>query len=149
MWTALVYITVPQCTIQNVPECLWMFMNAWRSMSLHAGPSASIQVHELACSYISLHAVPWAYMKFHELTYIKFHELACSSMSLYAVPFFVGAALKNFAVLVIKPLTVRLRSHNSFYFIITFYLLSSPSPKSHSNCLYRHCTGLGYNKEYS
>ena len=42
---------------------------------------------------MSLYAVPWAYMKFYKLAY--------SSMSLYAVPFFVWAAHKNFAVLVL------------------------------------------------
>ena len=65
-----------------------------------------MQLHYLACGYISLHVSPWAYMQFpeftcslHELT-CSLHELACSSMSLYAVPFFVWAAHKNFEVLV-------------------------------------------------
>ena len=40
-----------------------------------------MQLHKLACSYISLHAVSWACI-------------------LHAVPFFVWAAHKNFAVLV-------------------------------------------------
>ena len=33
---------------------------------------------------------------------MQLHELACSSLSLHAVPFFVWAAHKNFAVLVLK-----------------------------------------------
>ena len=36
-----------------------------------------MQLHELACSYMSLHAFTWACM--------QFHELACSFMSLHAV----------------------------------------------------------------
>ena len=87
-----------------------------------------MKFHELACSYISfhhscrsmsLHAVPWAYMKFYELAFSslnlhevpwackQFHELACSFISLYAVPFFVWAAHKNFAVLVVKEFVSR------------------------------------------
>ena len=51
-----------------------------------------MQLHELACSYMSLHAVPQACM--------QLQELACSYKSLHAVPFFVWEAHKNFAVLV-------------------------------------------------
>ena len=42
------------------------------------------------------HTVTWACM--------QFPELACSYMSLHAVPFFVWAAHKNFAVLVITDM---------------------------------------------
>ena len=51
-----------------------------------------MQIHELACSFMSLHAVPWACMQFHKLEH--------SSMSLYVVHFLVGAAHKNLAVLI-------------------------------------------------
>ena len=95
---------------------------AWSYMSLHAAVTwACMQLHELACSYMSMHAVPWACMQFPELagssldlhavpwTLMKFNELTWSSMSLHAVswdctlhavPLFVGAAHKNFVVLV-------------------------------------------------
>ena len=48
---------------------------------------------------MSLHVVLWPCM--------QFNELACSYMSLHAVPFFVWAAHKNFAVLVLVD------SHNT------------------------------------
>ena len=39
-------------------ECSRIFQNACRwSMSLNAGPWACMQLHKLACSYLSLHAV--------------------------------------------------------------------------------------------
>ena len=41
-----------------------MYQNACRSMSLHGGPWACMQLHKLARSYMSLHAVPWAWMQF-------------------------------------------------------------------------------------
>ena len=49
-----------------------------------------MQLHELACSYMTLHAVIWACMQLHELTCsymacMQLHELACSYMSLHAV----------------------------------------------------------------
>ena len=67
-----------QVCMQNAPVCCSMhvecsknscrmFQNACRSMSLHAGPWACMQLHKLACSYISLHAVTWGCMQFHEL----------------------------------------------------------------------------------
>ena len=54
-----------------------MFRDACRSMSLHAGPWACMQLLKLACSYIGLHAVTWACM--------QLHELACCSLSLHSV----------------------------------------------------------------
>ena len=60
---------------------------------MHADPWASMQLHKLACSYISLHAVTQACM--------QLHKLACSYISIHAIPF-VWAAHKNFAVLVLK-----------------------------------------------
>ena len=62
-------------------------------ISLHAVTWNCMQLHELACSYMNLHAVTWACM--------QLHELACSS--------FVWAAHKNFAVLV-KILLLLLKS---------------------------------------
>ena len=47
-------------------------------MSLHAVTQAYMQLHKLACSYMSLHAVTLACMQLHELAY--------SSMILHAVP---------------------------------------------------------------
>ena len=41
----------------------------------HAVPWACMQLHKLACSYISLHAVQW--------TCMPFHELACSSINFH------------------------------------------------------------------
>ena len=46
-------------------------------ISLHAVTRACMQLQELACSYRSLHAVP--------LTFMKFNGLTWSSMSLHAV----------------------------------------------------------------
>ena len=54
-----------------------------------------MQLHKLACSYMSLHAATWACM--------QPHKLACNYISLHAVPFFVWAAHENFAVLVLSP----------------------------------------------
>ena len=80
-WNCRMFQNVPEC-MQNVPEWSKMFKNVCRSMSLHAGPWACMQLHKLVCSYISLHAGPWASMHFPELTWssISFHELACSSI---------------------------------------------------------------------
>ena len=94
-------------------------MSLRRSMSLHAVPWAYMKLHELACNFMQflslseqltrMHAGPWACIQVHEL--VQVHELACSSLSIHevtwacmpfhAVPFFVWAAHKNFAVLVI------------------------------------------------
>ena len=62
---------------------------------MHADPWACIQLHKLACGYISLHAVTYDCM--------QLHKLACNYISLHAVPFFVWAAHENFAVLVLSP----------------------------------------------
>ena len=66
-----------------------------------------MQLHKLACSYLSLHAVTWACM--------QLHELACSSLSWHAFPSFVWAAHKNFAVLV------------SYAFITVYFLAGKNS----------------------
>ena len=51
-------------------------------ISLHAVTKAYMQLHKLACSYISWHTVPWAScVQFPELSwslYIKLHKFACS-----------------------------------------------------------------------
>ena len=82
---------------------------AWSSKSRNAAPWPCLQFHEFACSYISLHAVErdaCSYMSMHAVpwAYMKYQELACSFMSLYAVSFFVWAAHKNFAVLVLEEI---------------------------------------------
>ena len=70
---------VPEC-MQNVPACSKMHADLW----------ACMQVHELACNYISLH--------------VQLLKLVCNYISLHAVPFIVWAAHKNFAVLVTEYL---------------------------------------------
>ena len=65
-------------------DCSRMFQNACRFMSLHEGPWACMQLHKVACSYISLHAVL----------------------------FFVWAAHKNFAVLVMIITGYQVNVHN-------------------------------------
>ena len=60
-WSAL----GTQCTRTWWPM---MFQNACRSMSLHAGPQACIQLHKLAHSYISWHALTKACMQFLSLS---------------------------------------------------------------------------------
>ena len=77
-----------------------------------------MQVYELKCSSPSLHEVPRACM--------QFHELECSFMSLYAVPFFVWAAHKNFAVLVLiekEPLKL-------LWLEIDWFVMYLPNPKA-------------------
>ena len=70
-----------------------------------------MQSHELTCTSLSLHSsVPWTQVQW---AYMKFHELACIFMSLHAVPFFVWAAHKNFAVLVIEQI------HSLLWAVIT------------------------------
>ena len=72
---------------------------AWGYISLHAVTWACMQLHELACSYMSsmqFYDLACSYMSLHAVPF----ELACSYMSLHVVPFFVWAAHKNFAVLV-------------------------------------------------
>ena len=95
-----------------------------------------MQLHELACSYMSLHAVTEAYMQLHKVacsymsllavtwTCMHLHELACSFMSLHTVSWacmqfhelacssFVWAAHKNFAVLVFACNTIMERPLN-------------------------------------
>ena len=83
---------------------------------MHEDPWGCRQLHKLACSYISLHAImlacrslsliadPWACM--------QFPELSCSSKTLHAVPFFVWAAHKNFAVLVMIITGYQVNVHN-------------------------------------
>ena len=74
-----IFQNVPEC-MKNVPKCMQNFKKCSRKFKT---------VPEC------MHEVPWAKM--------KFQELVCSfmSMSMYAVPFFVWAAYKNFAVLVL------------------------------------------------
>ena len=52
-------------------------------ISLHAVISACMQLHELACSSLSLHAVPWTWssMSLHEVPWacMQFQQLPCSS----------------------------------------------------------------------
>ena len=85
---------------------------------------------------------------------IQLHELACSYMSLNAVPFFVWAAHKNFAVLVLNGWVKGVILSN-FYFldifrcncifrfngVLTFWpeVMSPPNPKIN----YCQATGTG------
>ena len=92
------------CSYIGLHGITWPFVQvnelAYSSLSLPAVLWACMQFPELAWSSMSIHEVPWACM--------QFHELACSFMGLNAVPFFVWAAHKNFAVLVIILLFLRL-----------------------------------------
>ena len=65
-----------------------------------------MQLHELACSSLSLHSVPWTFMKFHELVCSSF--LCLSSSQEFRSACFVGAANKNFIVLVLFYLMILL-----------------------------------------
>ena len=59
-------------------ELAWSYIKlACSYISLHAVTQACMELHKLAFSYMSLHSVEWACM--------QFHELACSFMSLNAV----------------------------------------------------------------
>ena len=81
---------VPACSRMHA-ECSRMHAECLR---MHAECS---RIFRYACRSMSLHAGPWACM--------QLHNLAWSFMRLCTVPFFVWAAHKNFEVLVYDDLT--------------------------------------------
>ena len=57
---------------------------------------------------------------------MQLHKLTCSSLSLHAVPFFVSAAHKNFAVLVVVETITFLY----YLFVIIIFAKTSVTPRT-------------------
>ena len=63
-----------------------------------------MQIHELACSYISLQAGPWACMQFPELTWCSMSSFLCSHKK-YAVLVFCCSVYDGGCINLLKPLS--------------------------------------------